>query len=95
MSSLTKENVLHIAHLAAIELEEPEVATLQQDLSSILNYVDRLSELNTHGVVPTSHVHGVVNAFRDDVIKPSLSVDEALGNAPDSGNGGFRVPKII
>ena len=94
--SLTEKDVRHVARLSAIQLkDETEVAKYQTELGDILQYVERLSQLQTRGVVPTSHVHGVVNFFRDDIIKDSLPVEELEQIAPDFKNGSFRVPKII
>ena len=93
--SLTEKEVRHVAKLSALQLGDEEIATRCKELGAILEYVERLSSLSTRGVVPTSHVHGVVNFFRDDVIKDSLPIEELERNAPDFKNGCFRVPKII
>ena len=93
--SLTEKDVRHAAKLAALKLEDNEVEAQRRELEQILGYVARLSDLQTRGVVPTSHVHGVTNFFRDDLIKDSLSVEEVERLAPDFKNGSFRVPKII
>ena len=93
--SLTEKDVRHAAKLAALKLDDSEVEAQRRELEQILGYVARLSDLQTRGVVPTSHVHGVTNCFRDDIIKDSLSVEEVERLAPDFKNGSFRVPKII
>lgn len=93
--SLTEKDVRHAAKLAALKLDDSEVEAQRRELEQILGYVARLSDLQTRGVVPTSHVHGVTNFFRDDIIKDSLSVEEVERLAPDFKNGSFRVPKII
>ncbi len=93
--SLTEKDVRHAAKLAALKLEDSEVEAQRRELEQILGYVARLSDLQTRGVIPTSHVHGVTNFFRDDIIKDSLSVEEVERLAPDFKNGSFRVPKII
>lgn len=93
--SLTEKDVRHAAKLAALKLDDSEVEAQRRELEQILGYVARLSDLQTRGVVPTSHVHGVTNFFRDDLIKDSLSVEEVERLAPDFKNGSFRVPKII
>jgi aspartyl-tRNA(Asn)/glutamyl-tRNA(Gln) amidotransferase subunit C len=92
---LTEKDVRHIAKLAAIEVSDQEVEELQGELSDILEYVNKLSELDTSSVTPMSHIHGVVNAFRDDVVKDSLSVEEVQKNAPDFIGDGFKVPRIL
>jgi aspartyl-tRNA(Asn)/glutamyl-tRNA(Gln) amidotransferase subunit C len=64
-------------------------------MGAILGYVEKLNELNTDGIVPTSHAVPMENAFRDDVVRASIGVDNALANAPDRVEGFFRVPKVI
>lgn len=93
--ALSRQQIEHIAKLAALELSESEFEAALGELNDILSYVDQLQAVDTRGVVPTSHVHGVVNAFRDDVIRPSLSVEDLERNAPSFDERGFRVPKVI
>ena len=93
--SLTDETVRHVAQLASLELSDEETAEMRQQLGEIIEYVNQLSQVSTEGVPPTSHVHGVVNTFREDIAKESFSVEEVRALAPDYGLGGFRVPKII
>ena len=93
--ALTEKDVLHVAKLSALEVAPQDIPGLQKNLNDILEYVERLSAVPTTGIEPTSHVHGVVNAFRDDIIKDSLAVDEVASGAPDFIAGSFRVPKII
>ncbi len=93
--SLTNDQVRHIAKLASIRLNDDEVETTKKELNSIFSYIDKLQQVPTAGVMPTSHVHGVVNFFRDDVAQKSLSIEELEKNAPDFSRDGFRVPKIV
>ncbi len=93
--SLTEKDVRHVAKLSALKLGDEEVKQRCKELGAILEYVERLSSVSTRGVPSTSHVHGVVNFFRDDIIKDSLPAEELERNAPDFKNGSFRVPKII
>ena len=93
--SLNEKDVLHVARLSALELTEQEVSEFTKDLGDILGYVERLSKVSIHGVAATSHVHGVVNEFRDDITKDSMSVENVSEMAPDFKGGGFRVPKVI
>ena len=93
--SLNEKDVLHVARLSALELTEQEVLEFTKDLGDILGYVERLSNVSIHGVAATSHVHGVVNEFRDDITKDSMSVENVSDMAPDFKGGGFRVPKVI
>jgi len=64
-------------------------------LSQVLDYIEKLNELNTDGVEPLSHPGAVTNVFRDDVPAGSIENDQALKNAPDKLNGCFRVPRVI
>ena len=93
--SLEEKEVLHVARLSALALSADEVAGYQHDLNEILQFVNRLNEVPVHGVPPMSHVHGVVNDFRDDIAKDSLSIEDVVQNAPEFRGGGFRVPKVI
>ena len=93
--SLSDKDVKHVAKLSSIYIEDQEVETVKAQLNSILEYVDRLSEIPTRGVTPTYHVHGINNAFREDVLETSLNQDVIKENAPDFSGGFFRVPSII
>ena len=92
---ISREEVLKVAHLARMELEESEAERLTGDMNNILGYIDKLAELDTKNVEPTSHAVPVKNVFRDDERRESLNVDEGLANAPDSAEGSFKVPKVI
>ncbi len=93
--SLSKDEIKHVSRLAALEVTDEEVDEIKAELDDVLSYVEQLSAVNTEGIEPTSHVHGIVNAFREDVIKDSLSLEEIETFAPDFSPAGFRVPKII
>ena len=93
--SLSEKEVLYVAKLAAIELKEEEVSKTIKELNEILSTIDDLQSISTVGVEPTSHVHGSVNAFRDDIIQDSLTQEQIAQIAPDFENGFFKVPKII
>ena len=92
---ITKEQVEHVARLARLDLSETEKDVMTQQLDRILGYADKLNELDTSGVEPTSHVIPMVNVMREDELRPSLSPDDALANAPDREDAFFRVPRII
>jgi aspartyl-tRNA(Asn)/glutamyl-tRNA(Gln) amidotransferase subunit C len=92
---ITQEQILHIAKLAAIEVAPAELEKMSNDLSSILDYVEKLQAVSSAGVAATSHVHGVTNVFREDIAKESLSKESLESFAPDFVHGGFRVPRII
>ncbi|MFQ5735591.1 MAG: Asp-tRNA(Asn)/Glu-tRNA(Gln) amidotransferase subunit GatC [Thermodesulfobacteriota bacterium] len=92
---ITKEDVLHAADLARLALSEEETALYTGQLQRILSYIEKLSELDTTGVEPTAYTVSQKSAMREDVVKESLPREEALGNAPVSERGCFKVPKII
>jgi len=89
---IDREQVLHVARLARLELSDAEVETMAEELSGILEHVDRISGLDLSGVEPTSHVVALENVLRADEPRPSLTRDRALENAPDTADGAFRVP---
>ncbi len=92
---ITKQEVEHVAKLARLEFPEQEKEKLTEQLSGILTYVEKLNELDTKGVEPTSHVLDIKNVMRDDVAVPGLAQDRALANAPEKAAGHYKVPKII
>ncbi len=90
---LSRDQVLHVARLARLELSEDEVGRFAEELSKVLDWVDTIEELgNLDDVPPTSHVVNVENALRADEPRPSLPVEVALDQAPDPVETGFRVP---
>jgi aspartyl-tRNA(Asn)/glutamyl-tRNA(Gln) amidotransferase subunit C len=90
--AITRDDVLHVARLARLELTDAEVERFQEQLSAILDAVSKVQELELADVPPTSHPLDVVNVWRDDVPRPSLPVEEALANAPDREGNLFKVP---
>lgn len=92
---ITRAEVEHVARLARLELSAEEAETFTGQMDAILAYVDKLNELDTTGITPTSHAVPVENAFRPDEERPSIGIDNALANAPDRVDGFFRVPKVI
>ncbi len=92
---LSKPEVEHIAYLARLQLGAEEIETITQQLNSILGYMEKLSELDTSGIEPTTHTLHLSNAFREDKVLPSLDRDEALDLAPEQGGSAFVVPKVI
>jgi aspartyl-tRNA(Asn)/glutamyl-tRNA(Gln) amidotransferase subunit C len=87
--------VEHIAHLARLALTDSEKEKFAAQLAGILSYVEKLRELDTSGIEPTSHVVTIGNVVREDKVSPSLAQDEALMNAPDRAGNLYRVPRII
>jgi aspartyl-tRNA(Asn)/glutamyl-tRNA(Gln) amidotransferase subunit C len=92
---ITREQVEHVALLARLQLAEAEINTFTGQMDAILAYVEKLNELDTAGIVPTSHAVPMENAFRVDEVWPSIGVANALANAPDRVEGFFSVPKVI
>ena len=93
--AIAKQEVRHIAKLANLDFSEEEIGRFTQQFNSILEYVARLDALDTSAIEPTSHVDSGSHALRDDTLRPSMSREEALANAPDSERGHFKVPKVI
>lgn len=92
---MNEEEVRKLAHLARLEIDPAEIAATGEKLSSILNYVRQLDNINVEGVEPMSHVQGSRNVFRADEVQPSMEVEQALLNAPDRSGRFIRVPIII
>jgi aspartyl-tRNA(Asn)/glutamyl-tRNA(Gln) amidotransferase subunit C len=89
---IDREQVLHVARLARLELSEEEVEKMSNELSTILDHVERISELDLDGVEPTSHVVELENVLRADKPRPSWPRERILEQAPDPADGAFRVP---
>ncbi|MDI3480927.1 MAG: aspartyl-tRNA(Asn)/glutamyl-tRNA(Gln) amidotransferase subunit [Tepidanaerobacteraceae bacterium] len=92
---IEKHTVDHVANLARLYLSEEEKAEMMEKLNSILDYMEKLNELDTTNIEPTAHVIPIKNVFREDEVKESLSLEETLKNAPDRSGNFFRVPRII
>jgi aspartyl-tRNA(Asn)/glutamyl-tRNA(Gln) amidotransferase subunit C len=84
-----------IAHLARLEFNEKDAERIMKDLSEIVDWVEKLNEVNTDGVEPLTSMSHEVNAFREDEIKDQLDHDRALRNAPKKDDDYFRVPKVL
>ena len=93
--SLTRAEVQHIAELAKLQLTEAEEALYQEQLSDILDYVQRLNTLDTEAIPPTATVLPLRSVMRDDVPRPSLPVDDILANAPARAGDAFEVRVIL
>ncbi len=93
--AISEEQVRWIAHLARLELNPEEVAGLGKDLSAIVEYVNLLQQVNTDGIEPLAHPLEISNVFRDDVVTPGLSADEALANAPKRRDDYYAVPAVF
>jgi aspartyl-tRNA(Asn)/glutamyl-tRNA(Gln) amidotransferase subunit C len=89
------DQVSHVAKLARLGLTQPQLEKLAGQLGNILSYVEKLNEMDTTGVEPMSHALPLKNVLRDDVVQPSLSIQQVLQNAPESEGRFFKVPKVI
>ena len=89
---IDRQQVLHVARLARLELSEDEVARMTGELSAILDHIEKISALDLDGVPPTTHVVDVPNALRPDVPRPCLPREVVLANAPAVEDDGFSVP---
>jgi aspartyl-tRNA(Asn)/glutamyl-tRNA(Gln) amidotransferase subunit C len=92
---ITPEEVAHVANLARLHLSESEVKEMARQLDDILTYVAKLNELDTKGVEPTTHAISIVNAFREDDVRPSLEREKSLANGPRQDGESFVVPRVI
>lgn len=92
---ITKEEILHVAHLARLEIAEAAVEKFAAQIGDILAYVDQLKQVDTEGVRPTSHALALVNALREDSETRHLPPADALANAPRQAEGSFLVPKVV
>jgi aspartyl-tRNA(Asn)/glutamyl-tRNA(Gln) amidotransferase subunit C len=92
---ITREEIEHISLLARLSLSDEEKETFGLQLGSILDYMEKLNELDTGNVSPTSHVLSLQDVMRDDEPRPSIPKDDALSNAPSHTEKFYRVPKII
>ncbi len=95
MAKITRKEVEYVARLARLELTEEEKGQMTAQLDAILGYFDKLNELDTSTVEPTTTVIPMVSVMREDEVRPSLPQEDALANAPDREDVFFRVPRII
>jgi aspartyl-tRNA(Asn)/glutamyl-tRNA(Gln) amidotransferase subunit C len=92
--AITREDVLHVAALARLEIPADEVDAVRDQLGAILDAVGKVSELDLTDVAPMTHPLDLVNEWAEDEPRPSLTQEEALANAPDPAEGSFRVPAV-
>ena len=92
---ITKDEVLHVVDLARLDLDEASIDKFAGQIGTILDYVDKLNEVDTEDIRPTSHAISLTNAFREDEPKEHLECEQALANAPEKEEGSFVVPKVV
>ena len=93
--AVTKKDVQHIAKLAKLKFDENEKEKLQGELNKILEYIDKLNELELGPVEPLENINETENIFREDEVEVCLTKEEALKNAPAKTENFFRVPKVL
>jgi aspartyl-tRNA(Asn)/glutamyl-tRNA(Gln) amidotransferase subunit C len=92
---ISKKDVLHVASLAHLELDEAEIDRFAEQMAKILEYVDALNQVDTTGVKPTSHAVFLTHAFREDAPKAHLDRQAGLANAPEQEDGYFLAPRVM
>ena len=92
---ITKEEVRYVAHLARLDLDEESTDKFAGQIDEILGYIEKLNQVDTKGIKPTSHAISLTNAFRDDEKREPIERGLALANAPEEEDGLFVVPKIV
>ncbi|CAG35373.1 Asp-tRNA(Asn)/Glu-tRNA(Gln) amidotransferase subunit GatC [Desulfotalea psychrophila] len=92
---ISEKEVQHVAHLSRLHLDQDELASMTEQLDGILSYMEKLAEVDTEGVLPTTHAFSKTNAFREDIVKDSLSQEESLANGPVQNGTAFQVPRVI
>jgi len=92
---INQQQVRHVAKLSRLKLNDDQIATFTRQLGSILEYVHKLSELDTANVEPTAHAAPLRNIFREDKAAPGLGSEKVLQNAPDTDGPFFKVPRVL
>jgi len=92
MAGISRDEVLHVARLARLELTDEEVTRFQEQLSAIIDAISKVSELDLSDVPPTAHPLEIANTWAEDEPRPSLPLDEVFANAPDRDDDYFKVP---
>ncbi|MFM9280396.1 Asp-tRNA(Asn)/Glu-tRNA(Gln) amidotransferase subunit GatC [Paenibacillus jiagnxiensis] len=93
--NISLENVRHVAKLSRLNLTSAEEELMTEQLNAILHYAEKLNELDTDDVEPTTHVLHVSNVMREDEVRQSLSLEQVMRNAPEEEDGQFKVPAIL
>ena len=92
---ITKQEILHVANLARLEIDAASIGKFAEQIGNILEYVDQLRQVDTSGIKPTSHALALTNAFREDAETEHLEREASLANAPEQEDGSFVVPKVV
>lgn len=92
---ISEDQVKHVAHLARLSLQPPEIELFTRQLNEILDYIEQLNEVPTDDVEPTSHILDLVNVFRQDDVQSQIETEALLANAPETAHHYFVVPRIV
>ena len=92
---ISKKDIEHVAELARIYISDDEKTSLEGELSSIIDFADKLAELDTKDIEPAAHAIHIQNVFRNDEVVPSFKREELIENAPEKQAGCFAVPRIV
>jgi len=92
---INREEIVYVANLAMLDLDEESIGMFAVQIDNILQYIDMLNRVDTKGVAPTSHAISLTNVFREDKVKEHVDRNKALANAPEKEDGNFVVPKVI
>ena len=92
---ISEEQVRHVAKLSRLQLSDDEIHHFTDQLSAVLDYIAKLNELDVDGVEPMTHPLDLTNVLRPDVESPGIPIGQAQANAPDAGDGFFKVPKVL
>lgn len=93
--AIDREQVEYVANLARLKLSEKEIEKLTVDMAKIIEFADKLGDLDTEGVEPTAHILPINNVFRKDEVKPSYDRGEITSNAPSKENGCYKIVKVV
>ena len=95
MTQISRDDILRLAQLSKLQLDDQEIEELTADIANILNYVEQLDELDTENVNPTYQVTGLSNVWREDTVESSVSREQLLTLAPEIMNNQIKVPKVL
>ena len=95
MVEITDELIRDLAHLSRLHMEESEIEAYKKDFTSMIQFVEKLNEVDTEGIAPLLHITNNVNVLREDEVQGSCTQQEALKNAPKTDGTYFLVPKVI
>jgi len=93
--NISVEDIKHLIRLSKLHFDQDEIGYYLQDLNKIIEYVNKLSEIDLEDITPTTHILPINNVFREDVVIQSMAISEIFKNAPDSQEDCFHVPQVV